>query len=613
MYHFKLKILHPGHYWEISLRVRNYFFRHNVASHPSAEEIVASRRAESTREQYISAIQRIFAVIREKFPERFETFIDREGYLTATVPFDVYCSVLDTMSRCFNPNGEVTMMSQSSFATVGTSFVYWHEISQERVTDDSLPRITLGENHKKYFNEYAKGRKRIIARYRTHGLITSKEGKTYLSFSGYRLLAKKGLLEATNPRQSLLAHAFTVIGWNLIGRSVTVGPLLWNNVGWVGDCMTMLYETSKTNQEGINVVPRHVFANPIDPLICPVLALGLKLIHESDIVEGVPSKIFYGSCGEHRFSQWLKRRMEEMTPEEISELGCPASEIGTHSLRKGAATYACGLTNGPHSDSVKLRMDHTIGGTDDKYINIQAGADKMVGRCVTGLDSNSDDFCYLPPTFVNYDGVNFAHVLPDGRLENASPSLRAAIPFLIASVIFHAEWLENNLPRTHPYFSSKLYRGGFGIAWSDKVKLYKRYCPETGLTMSGVPGYAQVARAVTELREQVVRNHEDTTARLDEMPERIGDYVLSRIGSAHGVQVSNEEMINRVLHHNFPDLRDIANNLRNLIMFNRAQDATRTPSQDNHPAEFAQFEWGRAQKYPCSCERALCIMFLKAI
>lgn len=92
------------------------------------------------------------------------------------------------------------------------------------------------------------------------------------------MLVRKALLESSIPRQSLLAHAFTVIAW-MMAISVTVTPLLWNKIGWEADCMTINYETSKTNQKDA----RYVFANPIDPLIYPALALGLKIINEADI------------------------------------------------------------------------------------------------------------------------------------------------------------------------------------------------------------------------------------------------------------------------------------------------------------------------------------------
>ena len=437
-----------------TVRSQNVSFTRSEISHPTTQEILENRRQLGTRKQYAASIKRVITamkkVVDREVPEGqapipdnlVDLTVGEDGFLHQEIPLIVYKAILEEMSVKHLPNGERTMMSQTAFTGVQSAIVYWHEKSSE---SRGRP-ITLSAEHLSFYRDYAKGRKRTIAGFRTHGLMSCREGKHYLSFKGYRLIAKMALLESSSSRENLLAHSFAVIGWNLMSRSVTVSPLLWNDIGWVGDCMTITYQTSKTNQEGLHVVPRHIFANPVDPLICPVLALGLKLISESDFDSGKPSKIFYGPCGNQRFSMWLTRALNRMTDEEIAELGCPPRDLGTHSFRKGAATYVCGLVDGPHTDSVKLRMDHTIGSTDDRYIHIQAGSDKRVGRCVTGLDSNNDDFCYLPPLFTDFDGVSFADVLPDGRLENSNESLKSAIPFMIASVIYHSEWLENNLP-----------------------------------------------------------------------------------------------------------------------------------------------------------------------
>ena len=60
---------------------------------------------------------------------------------------------------------------------------------------------------------------------------------------------------------------------------------------------------------------------PIDPVVCSVLALGVKLIHETDIVDGLLSKIFYGNSGNQRYSQWLKKKLDRLTESEVAELG----------------------------------------------------------------------------------------------------------------------------------------------------------------------------------------------------------------------------------------------------------------------------------------------------
>ena len=53
---------------------------------------------------------------------------------------------------------------------------------------------------------------------------------------------------------------------------------MFNHVVWENDAMVITLPKTKSNQEGVETYPKHVYANPFDPVICPVLAMGLKLI-----------------------------------------------------------------------------------------------------------------------------------------------------------------------------------------------------------------------------------------------------------------------------------------------------------------------------------------------
>jgi hypothetical protein len=88
---------------------------------------------------------------------------------------------------------------------------------------------------------------------RNQGLFSSKEGKSYLLFSAYKGLA----LEAAKDPRNAFAHYCLLLSWNLMARSQTTSGLLWKNVGWQEDCLTIYYDTSKSNQTGDNSVPRH--------------------------------------------------------------------------------------------------------------------------------------------------------------------------------------------------------------------------------------------------------------------------------------------------------------------------------------------------------------------
>ncbi|KAG6942187.1 hypothetical protein JG688_00018269 [Phytophthora aleatoria] len=100
--------------------------------------------------------------------------------------------------------------------------------------------------------------------------------------------------------------------------------------------------------------PRHVYANPMMPDICPVLSFG----------------IYFAVLG---FAS------------------------GAHSARKGAATYVSSCsTSGPSAASNCLRVGWPLHGVEDKYVRFEAAGDMIVGRYAAGLPFDSPQFAILP-------------------------------------------------------------------------------------------------------------------------------------------------------------------------------------------------------------------------
>ncbi|EGZ24889.1 hypothetical protein PHYSODRAFT_374824, partial [Phytophthora sojae] len=100
--------------------------------------------------------------------------------------------------------------------------------------------------------------------------------------------------------------------------------------------------------------PRHIYANPLRPALCPVLALGVFWATSS--FEG-GDRLFPGGNQYERFRKCLQRVQEsDAVADELRRRGVNKEELGTHSMRKGAATYcASGSTACPSSTSVHLR------------------------------------------------------------------------------------------------------------------------------------------------------------------------------------------------------------------------------------------------------------------
>lgn len=159
------------------------------------------------------------------------------------------------------------------------------------------------------------------------------------------------------------------------------------------------------------------------------------------------------------------------------------------------------------------------------------------------------------------------------RLKKASVSLRGAIPFFIASVIHHWEWLESNLPKHHPFFTSKIYQGKYAILWKDKVMLSNKVCPISKLRCSGAPVNSTIARNVNINTEFIVKESERITLAENALPGIVADAVMSKLGSAHNVLISNDEQFVRSMNKHFPNFGIVINHLSNQFNGRHAQEA----------------------------------------
>ena len=77
------------------------------------------------------------------------------------------------------------------------------------------------------------------------------------------------------------------------------------------------------------------------------------------------------------------------------------SLLGTHSIRKGAATYCCtAVTPGPPIVSVCLRAGWALGRVEERYLKYDACRDQVVGRTLTGIHRSKGEFG-ISPVYLN--------------------------------------------------------------------------------------------------------------------------------------------------------------------------------------------------------------------
>ena len=129
------------------------------------------------------------------------------------------------------------------------------------------------------------GYDKVINDLKKDSKLSATEGKSTLTKLGYALLAKMMLtFKPTDKRAggswhaSIFGFAFLIFMWNLISRSDSIATLMTEHITFNEDCFIISEQGGKADQEGANKIDKHVYCNPMQPEICPGVALALLVL-----------------------------------------------------------------------------------------------------------------------------------------------------------------------------------------------------------------------------------------------------------------------------------------------------------------------------------------------
>ena len=146
--------------------------------------------------------------------------------------------------------------------------------------------------------------KKLETRMKAAGLVPDTCGRDEMSFRLYRELAWYFLRKG-----NLFSHLFLVLCWNTMVRNCNCDDLIFEHCVWVQDCFGISIKKTKTNQDGTKTVQqavKHIYANPLMPEVCPVLALALYFVNNPFIGhEG--RKLFPGKNTQKTFNEAVRK------------------------------------------------------------------------------------------------------------------------------------------------------------------------------------------------------------------------------------------------------------------------------------------------------------------
>ena len=423
--------------------------------------------------------------------------------------------------------------------------------------------VTMSQELVDEMRNHFKGLKRTLASEAADGNSEVRIGKDPLKFSLFKQMAAYSLKSGKSGHT--FAHLFLIMCWNLMCRAGNAVSIWISHMEWRVDALGIYFAHMKNDQLGERPRdPRHIYANPVNPEICPILSLGIYLMLFPAVLSG--SKLFPGGEQYDRF----RRNLSEI----LRGLGV-SDDIGSHSARKGASTYvSSGSTAAPSSQAINLRGGWAMGGVHDTYFRYEAAGDQYVGRTVCGLPVESSDFALLPPFFKDN-----RHVLSgiEAAFGVSYPAhLRKVLEMCLASVVYHSAFLLDFLPGNHKLLATVLFRD-VHLLNSLRSDVDCRLATATDeMRPTGIPPHVTVLSGMSLLVNMVTCLPDIVTGRVvDVLEERaIGAGTVTRDGLRELLQSALEEAgLPRAIH--------------------RLEHPEENKEQvGDVPALFRDFEWG---------------------
>lgn len=122
-------------------------------------------------------------------------------------------------------------------------------------------------------SNHFKGLQNIITKAVSAGNGDIMVGKDPMEMGLYRRIAMHML--CSGARDMVFARAFMLMSWNLMARAANTVSICYGHLEWKDDARCVYFVHMKNDQRGTRPRdPRHVYANPLAPELCPLLALG---------------------------------------------------------------------------------------------------------------------------------------------------------------------------------------------------------------------------------------------------------------------------------------------------------------------------------------------------
>ena len=384
----------------------------------SAREAGRERVAPRTRRQYDLFIGLMAKFLKddEEFAELVVSKSDNPfSSVKCPVPLQAIKKYVDYVEGKQVPVRESDKESLSSHqCTKHVGIGYFSVVIQSLFDLYKCEQVLMSDETRLFIEARRSIYSRKIAQLKANGLYPTPPSR-FISDDGYVALCKTICIATPTEgcwADTLLASlwAYVVLLWNLMARCDRVAQLMWQNISWYKDCMTVFVAKSKSDQTGVRAFEKKLYCAK-DPSVCPVLSCAVLFFTRTDY-----RSVFVFPRADTRRSGL--RQLGHLIAARFSEanyalFGCNPLHIAWHHFKRGAFTFLGALTDGPSWVGCKLRADQTVSDSSKPYLYQGSGQDGLIGRLLALLPYGDPGFLEGPPALPADVIVPWDVIIPD--------------------------------------------------------------------------------------------------------------------------------------------------------------------------------------------------------
>ena len=221
---------------------------------------------------YRNRIKKIIKFWKSDYPDYYEQVVVQLTPEQRANKRVFHTSTQDLQYNILDPLALQNFMSANKVKPNGKEYSFDHirKYHDAILFCEGLAELVIPATYKSSMKAYLDNMKKEKTKAKSGGKTDEQEADQ-IPYALYKEIFSWAL-ESGN----LMVWAFTVVQWNVMGRSCNVAPLGFCNLSRkeANDSVVIEFDTNKQDQTGVNTSPKNCYANPFQPLTCMFLALG---------------------------------------------------------------------------------------------------------------------------------------------------------------------------------------------------------------------------------------------------------------------------------------------------------------------------------------------------